>query len=94
MIEKAGAWYSYNEERIGQGKDNVRAFLKQHPEMAEDIDRRLRDVLLPKETDADEIGSDEIDSEAIDNKASNNKASNNTSSNTGPKVNPKMVEIS
>jgi recombination protein RecA len=99
MIEKAGAWYSYNEERIGQGKDNVRAFLKQHPEMAEDIDRRLRDVLLPKETDADEIGSDEIDSEAIDNKASNDMASNDMASNdmasnTGPKVNPKMVEIS
>jgi recombination protein RecA len=48
MIEKAGAWYSYNEERIGQGKDNVRTFLKEHPEMAEDIDRRLRDALLPK----------------------------------------------
>jgi len=48
MIEKAGAWYSYNEERIGQGKDNVRTFLKEHPEMAEDIDKRLRDALLPK----------------------------------------------
>jgi len=48
MIEKAGAWYSYNDERIGQGKDNVRTFLKQHPEMAEDIDKRLRDALLPK----------------------------------------------
>jgi len=48
MIEKAGAWYSYNDERIGQGKDNVRTFLKEHPEMAEDIDRRLRDALLPK----------------------------------------------
>jgi len=48
MIEKAGAWYSYNEERIGQGKDNVRTFLKEHPEMAEDIDKRLRDALLPR----------------------------------------------
>jgi recombination protein RecA len=48
MVEKAGAWYSYKEERIGQGKDNARAFLKEHPEMAEDIDKRLRDELLPK----------------------------------------------
>ena len=48
MIEKAGAWYSYNEERIGQGKDNVRQFLKEHTEMAEEIDQRLRDELLPK----------------------------------------------
>jgi recombination protein RecA len=48
MVEKAGAWYSYKEERIGQGKDNARAFLKEHPEMAEDIDKRLRDELLPR----------------------------------------------
>ena len=60
MIEKAGAWYSYNEERIGQGKDNVRTFLKEHPEMAAEIDQRLRAVLLPEKSDAD----DPIDSEA------------------------------
>jgi len=48
MIEKAGAWYSYNEERIGQGKDNVRQFLREHPEMADEIDQRLRAELLPK----------------------------------------------
>ena len=48
MVEKAGAWYSYKEERIGQGKDNVRKFLKEHPEIAEDLDKRLRDELLPK----------------------------------------------
>jgi SOS response regulatory protein OraA/RecX len=34
IIDKAGAWYSYNGERIGQGKDNTRTFLQQHPEMA------------------------------------------------------------
>ncbi|MDH3763859.1 MAG: recombinase RecA [Gammaproteobacteria bacterium] len=62
MIEKSGAWYSYNEERIGQGKDNVRTFLKEHPEMAEDIDRRLRDELLPKKAKK----ADPIDSEATD----------------------------
>ena len=48
MVEKAGAWYSYKEERIGQGKDNVRTFLKEHPEIAEDLDKRLRAELLPK----------------------------------------------
>jgi len=62
MIEKAGAWYSYNEERIGQGKDNVRTFLKEHPEMAAEIDQRLRAVLLPKKDDT----VDPIDSEATD----------------------------
>jgi recombination protein RecA len=60
LVEKAGAWYSYNEERIGQGKDNVRLFLKEHPEMAAEIDQRLRAVLLPKKGD----DADPIDSEA------------------------------
>ena len=48
LVDKAGAWYSYNEERIGQGKDNVRTFLKEHPEMADEIDKRIREELLPK----------------------------------------------
>ncbi len=48
IVDKAGAWYSYKEERIGQGKDNVRKFLKERPEMADEIDSRLRDMLLPK----------------------------------------------
>jgi len=47
IVDKAGAWYSYNGERIGQGKDNVRNFLKEHPDMAADIDSRIRAELLP-----------------------------------------------
>ncbi len=47
FVDKAGAWYSYQGERIGQGKDNVRAYLKEHPEMAAEIERQLRDKLLP-----------------------------------------------
>ena len=58
LVEKSGAWYSYNEERIGQGKDNVRGFLKEHPEMAAEIDQRLRAELLPKTTQADPIDSE------------------------------------
>jgi len=61
LIEKSGAWYSYNEERIGQGKDNVRGFLKEHPEMADEIDQRLRAELLPKPK-----AKNPIDSEAAD----------------------------
>ncbi len=49
IVDKAGAWYSYNEERIGQGKDNVRKYLKEHTEMADEIDRRLREMLLTKD---------------------------------------------
>ena len=42
VIEKSGAWYSYCGERIGQGRENVKAFLKEHPEMVADIDRKVR----------------------------------------------------
>lgn len=48
LIKKSGAWYSYGDERIGQGKDNVRLFLKEHPEMAAEIEAKLREKLLPK----------------------------------------------
>ncbi|MBI4990154.1 MAG: recombinase RecA [Rhodocyclales bacterium] len=42
LVEKSGAWYSYNGERIGQGKDNAREYLKEHPEMAREIENRVR----------------------------------------------------
>jgi recombination protein RecA len=47
FVEKSGSWYSYNGERIGQGKENARTFLTQHPEIAQDIETRLREKLLP-----------------------------------------------
>ncbi|MGP4122997.1 MAG: recombinase RecA [Sodalis sp. (in: enterobacteria)] len=46
LIEKAGAWYSYNSEKIGQGKANAYSFLKDHPELAAELDKTLRDMLL------------------------------------------------
>ena len=58
LVDKAGAWYSYNGERIGQGKDNVRNYLKEHPEMADEIDRQLRARLLDTDT-ADEMETDD-----------------------------------
>ncbi|MGA2841870.1 MAG: recombinase RecA [Steroidobacteraceae bacterium] len=48
MVEKSGSWYSYKGERIGQGKDNARAFLQQHPEIAKDIEAQLRAKLIPE----------------------------------------------
>ncbi|GBE09653.1 recombinase A [bacterium BMS3Bbin12] len=47
FVEKSGAWYSYGSERIGQGKDNAREFLLQHPETAREIEERVRAKLLP-----------------------------------------------
>jgi recombination protein RecA len=42
LVEKSGAWYSYNGEKIGQGKDNAREYLKEHPEVANEIDAKIR----------------------------------------------------
>lgn len=46
LIEKAGAWYSYNHEKIGQGKDNVRLYLKDNPKIAAEIEQKIRKELL------------------------------------------------
>ncbi len=42
IVDKAGAWYSYQGERIGQGKDNARQYLKEHPELAQAIEEQIR----------------------------------------------------
>jgi recombination protein RecA len=47
IIEKSGAWYSYKGERIGQGKENARLFLVERPELASDIEKQIRERLLP-----------------------------------------------
>jgi recombination protein RecA len=48
FVEKAGAWYSCNGERIGQGKANAVKYLAEHPEMAKDVDTKLRELFLSK----------------------------------------------
>jgi recombination protein RecA len=48
FVDKSGAWYSYQGDRIGQGKENVRNFLKEHPEMADEIDQKIRAELMPE----------------------------------------------
>ncbi len=47
IIDKSGAWYSYGGTRIGQGKDNVRVYLKENPALAAEIETRIREKLLP-----------------------------------------------
>ena len=47
LVEKSGSWYSYNGERIGQGKENVRTHLLAHPEIITELDQKLREILLP-----------------------------------------------
>jgi recombination protein RecA len=48
IVDKAGAWYSYGKERLGQGKENVRQFLKDNPAMADEIEGKIRAALMPK----------------------------------------------
>ncbi|MCW8875928.1 MAG: recombinase RecA [Kangiellaceae bacterium] len=48
IVDKAGAWYSYNGDRIGQGKAKVVDFLRENPQIAEDIEGRIREELLPQ----------------------------------------------
>ena len=42
IVEKSGAWYSYEGERIGQGRENAKTFLKEHPDMTDEIARKVR----------------------------------------------------
>jgi recombination protein RecA len=56
IIEKSGAWYSYAGERIGQGRENAKDFLRDHPELAAQVDRQLREqfgIGGPREADAE-----------------------------------------
>jgi recombination protein RecA len=43
IVDKTGAWYSFNKERIGQGKDNARQFLRDNPDVAKEIEKRIRE---------------------------------------------------
>lgn len=63
IVDKAGAWYSYNGEKIGQGKDNAREFLRENPEIAREIENRIRESLgvaaMPQGADAAEAMDEE-----------------------------------
>ncbi|MEO6103943.1 MAG: recombinase RecA [Pseudoxanthomonas sp.] len=58
LVDKAGAWYSYGDERIGQGKDNSRQFLRDNPEVAARLEGELRDKFQPTEVKPDEAEED------------------------------------
>ena len=68
LIEKSGAWYSYNGDRIGQGKENVRNFLKENPDIARHVEAQIRATLMPSEMasgdDNAPVGNEAADSDA------------------------------
>ena len=59
LVEKAGAWYSYNGDRIGQGRENAKVYLKENPKISDDIENKIRSQ---KENSDDEKQDIEIDS--------------------------------
>ena len=62
FMEKTGAWYSYKGDRLGQGKDNVRIYLKEHPEIARELEARIRESALPQV--AGMVADNELEAEA------------------------------
>jgi recombination protein RecA len=45
ILDKSGAWYAYNGEKIGQGKDNAREFLRENPDLAIEIENKVREAM-------------------------------------------------
>ena len=64
IVEKSGAWYSYNGERIGQGKENVRSYLQENEEAAQAIESAVRAELLPKKSELESVEIPEKHAEA------------------------------
>ena len=61
LVEKAGAWYSYGSERIGQGKDNSRTFLRENPAIAAKLEAELREKFQPAEAQREESAGDDAE---------------------------------
>jgi len=62
FVKKSGAWFTYEGEQLGQGRENVKTFLSENPQLMAEIDDRVRDCLAPKETDEveDQIHPDDV----------------------------------
>jgi len=64
IVDKAGSWYSYGDDRIGQGKENVREFLKTNPDVSREIEAKIRAELLPKTVEQSAADDEEAVAEA------------------------------
>jgi len=69
LVNKAGAWYSYKGEKIGQGKDNSGVYLKEHPEVANELEALIREKLMPSKAVEDAEVSDDAVEETTNPKA-------------------------
>lgn len=64
LVEKSGSWFSYNSQRIGQGRENAKQFLVENPEFAEEIERQVR-AKMPAKGSLKDIAETEVNSEEI-----------------------------
>ncbi|MCQ5210630.1 MAG: recombinase RecA [Megasphaera massiliensis] len=60
IIEKSGTWYSYKGERLGQGKENVKIFMKEHPEITDEVEKIIRDTLAAEPEKFDDVMDEEM----------------------------------
>jgi recombination protein RecA len=65
IVDKAGSWYSYGKDRIGQGKENAREYLKAHPDTAAEIEAKIRAKLLPDSDEAEAAPDSAEEDEAV-----------------------------
>lgn len=66
IVNKAGSWYSYGDNRIGQGKDNAQEFLREHPEIADEIEKRVRAILMPPPIAAVSDAPEALDNDSLE----------------------------
>lgn len=65
IVEKAGSWYSYNGDRIGQGRENVKKWLEENPQVLEEIESRLLETLKPEESEAAQEEELKVDEDGV-----------------------------
>ncbi len=75
LIKKSGSWYSYGEERIGQGRENAKLFLENNPSIAEEVETQVRRLLFPQSVAAEDEQPDEMQSKTPKAEESDKKSS-------------------
>jgi recombination protein RecA len=63
IVRKAGAWYTYEGDQLGQGKENARTFLREHPDVAADIERRILEKVGVTKIDVADLPADDADAD-------------------------------
>lgn len=64
LVKKSGSWYAYKDERIGQGRENAKAYLKEHPDVLQELDEAIRELVLAEQKGA--VSDGETDADAAD----------------------------